>query len=100
LTSSSGTGTLTGSANASNWSLSGAGGTYVDTTGTAPSGTVAFSGFQTLQGGSGGNAFNINANSSLILIGGSGPDNFVFTNGAVLTGSLNGGGGSDTLDLS
>src|SRR6185369_1543555 len=96
LTSSSGTGTLTGSANASNWSLSGAGGTYVDTTGTAPSGTVAFSGFQTLQGGGAIDTFTLAANATAVIKGGGGVD-VLALGGNTLTGSYAGEAAGGTI---
>src|SRR5206468_2132454 len=84
-----GTGTLTGENLASAWALSGTP-TYTD--GTT---TLAISGFVTLQAGSGGDTFTVNAPSTFNLKGGTGDD--VFDLGATLTGTLDGGSGTDTL---
>lgn len=54
----------------------------------------------TYQGGTGSDTFNFNNNRTLTLKGGAGADSFVFANGIVLTGSVDGEGGSDTLDVS
>ena len=89
-----GNNTLTGLASAGTWNLN-AVTTYVN------GNTLTFSGFGTLDAGAGGDTFNLLANQTLNLNGGSGSDAFVFSDGVVLTGAINGGGGStDTLDLS
>ena len=62
--------------------------------------TGGFTTMETLDGGSGGNTFDINASTSMSLNGGSGADDYVFANGKILTGSIDGKGGSDTLDFS
>ena len=55
----------------------------------------------TLAGGAGNDAFNIAINATAILQGGGGNDSFNFTgNGVVLTGSVDGQAGSDTLGYS
>ncbi|WP_444993987.1 hypothetical protein [Aliikangiella sp. IMCC44359] len=66
----------------------------------------------TLTGDNSNNTWNItgendgNINSSLTfidfnhLIGGTGTDEFIFTSSGVLTGTINGGNGSDTIDYS
>ena len=90
---SSGNDTLTGLATAGTWNLN-AVTTYVN------GNTLTFSGFDTLDAGAGGDTFKILANQTLNLNGGAGADSFLFSNGKVLTGSIDGEGGSDTLDLS
>src|SRR6185503_1692821 len=57
--------------------------------------SLNFSGFATLQGGSGADTFLVTAASTFQLLGGDGSD--LFTINAPLTGSLDGEGGSDTL---
>lgn len=93
----SGTGaTLTGLNAPAIWNL-GASQTYVDDS-TAQ--VLSISGFQMLDGGNGGNTFNVLTSTTANLEGGTGNDDFAFSDGAVLTGSLDGVGGSNTLDLS
>ncbi len=87
-------GTLTGITTAATWDLGA--GTY-----TVGTNVLNFTGFSTLAAGnSAGDTFDIDANVSYTLDGGTGADDFVFSNGDVLTGSIDGGAGSDTLDLS
>ncbi len=87
------TGSLTGINTAATWDLGA--GTYTSTN------VLSFTGFNTLIAGNGaGDTFDINANVAYTLDGGTGADSFVFSDGKVLTGSIDGGGGSDTLDLS
>ena len=63
---------------------------------TFPAGNV-----ETLIGGSGNDIFNIASNATMVLQGGGGSDAFSFTgNGVVLTGSLDGQSGNDTLSYS
>jgi len=95
-------GTLTGNANTSTWDLAAL--TFQDTT---PSTLLklAFSGFGTLVGGSGADTFNINAATPprLNLEGGgirSSTDNFIFTAGDTLNGTINGEAGTSTLTYS
>ncbi|HET7174900.1 MAG TPA: hypothetical protein VFK21_02730, partial [Gammaproteobacteria bacterium] len=87
------TGTLTGENGAATWDLSAK--TY-----TVGADALTFSGFSTLQGGTGSDTFAINGAVTYNLNGGAGNDNFVFGAGDVLTGTLNGGGGTDTLNMS
>ena len=58
--------------------------------------TLDFSSFETLNGGSKQDAFNVTDNQSITLVGGAGNDMFVLNNGAQVT-SVNGQGGIDTL---
>ena len=44
-------------------------------------------------------AFNVTANSSFLLNGGTGADAFSIANGMTLTGNINGEGGTDSLTL-
>jgi hypothetical protein len=56
----------------------------------------------TIEGGSGGNTFNIHttaAGAAVSLVGGAGADTFHFADGASLAGNIN-GGGAGTLDYS
>ncbi len=84
-------GSLTGQNEISQWDLDG---TPTYTTG---GNTLNFSGFLTLIGGDGDDTFNVSAASTINLIGGDGADTFAFTNPVVLTGSIDGGLGNDTL---
>ena len=85
-------GSLTGINTAATWDLSL--GTYTSTH------VLTFTGFNTLIAGNGtGDTFDINANVAYTLDGGTGADKFVFSNGKVLTGSIDGKGGNDTLDF-
>jgi len=61
---------------------------------------LSFSGFAILQGGAGANTFNVLTSTTADLNGGAGDDSFVFSNGAVLHGSIDGQDGVNTLDLS
>ena len=79
---------------ASTWSL-GSTQTYND-----GSNTLTFSAFETLNGGSAADAFNINADTAADLNGNGGDDSFTFADGVTLTGTLSGGSGNDTLDYS
>jgi hypothetical protein len=63
------------------------------------SGPLTFSGFTNLQGGSADDAFNIAAANTLNVLGGAGDDTFTFGNNVVLTGTVSGEAGSDTLSL-
>ena len=62
--------------------------------------SLTFSGLDTLQSGHANDTFLVIADQDLSLDGGPGNDEFIFTNRAVLTGSLSGGSGYDTLDFS
>ena len=81
---------LTGEGTASDWDL--------DATPTYSDGaqTLAFSGFDTLQGGAAADAFNLQAAMARNLKGG--PGNDVYDIDAKITGSIDGQGGSDTLE--
>ena len=61
---------------------------------------LGFSGFETLNGGSGQDIFDLTGAQTFDLNGGAGDDLFTFANGATLTGKLDGGLGSNTLDFS
>jgi acrosin len=84
---------LTGENVASTWTLGSSAQTYND----GGSTSLTFSGFQTLDAGSGGDTFNVNANTTANLNGGSGNDTFNLAKGVALTGAITGGSGSDTL---
>ena len=62
--------------------------------------TLSFSGVEILVGGSAADTFIITGAQAFSLHGGAGNDSFLFNNGASLTGSLDGGSGTDTLDFS
>ncbi|HEX7965934.1 MAG TPA: filamentous hemagglutinin N-terminal domain-containing protein, partial [Gammaproteobacteria bacterium] len=79
-----------------NWNLN-ATRTYVDI---ATGNTLTFSAFETLTGGTQNDTFNVNTSQTRNLNGGLGNDSFVFADGVTLTGSIDGQGGTDTLDLS
>ncbi|MFO0867489.1 MAG: hypothetical protein U0935_00955 [Pirellulales bacterium] len=87
-------GTLTGRNVTSTWDLDGTP-TYTD-----GSQTLSFTGFANLQGGSAVDTFNITANSTFNLLGGGSGDSFVWGNGILLTGTIDGQGGTDLLDYS
>jgi hypothetical protein len=84
---------LTGDDAASDWNLTVLIQSYV-----SGGQTATFSGFETLQGGSGVDAFNVLVNTTEALKGGSGNDHFVFSDGKTLTGDIDGEADSDTLD--
>ncbi len=91
--SGNGSDVLTGENVASTWVL---GNTLTYNDGGTPN--LTFSAFLTLQGGNAGNTFEVTANNTLNLIGGTGADVFRLpVNGVQLTGTVNGGGGGDTL---
>ena len=92
--SAAGSSILAGDDLTSTWDL-GATQTYSDGSATP----LSFSGFDTLQGGAGANTFNVLASSTVNLNGGAGNDSFVFSDGAVLHGSIDGQRGVNTLDL-
>ncbi len=59
------------------------------------------SNFETLNGGGGNDAFTITGAQAMVLNGNVGVDSFVFVNNSTnLTGSIDGGAGSDTLNWS
>ncbi len=86
-----GGGTLTGWNADSAWTLGGSP-TYND-----GSQTLSFGGFATLQGGTMADTFTVSTDSAFTLLGGDGADGFSID--AVLTGSVNGEAGSDTVTL-
>ena len=92
-TPSSGSSTLTGEDAARTWDLSG-----TDTYGDGTNTFVTFSGFDTLTAGGGANTFDVQSSTTADLNGGAGTNDFVFSNGAVLTGSID-GDGTSTLDF-
>ena len=53
-----------------------------------------------VSGNTGADIFNVNASVTANLAGGAGADSFVFADGAALTGTVDGGADSDTLNLS
>src|SRR5690606_7479552 len=57
-----------------------------------------FSNIDAFTGTNVGNTFNVTQSLTLNLTGGTGADSFVFTDARILTGSIDGLGGSDTLD--
>jgi Ca2+-binding RTX toxin-like protein len=77
-------------AGAATWTLSGTSGTYTDGTN-----TVDFSGFALLQGRGAADTFNTTTTSTFELSGGDGDD--IFDIDGKLNGSIDGQGGSDTL---
>jgi hypothetical protein len=83
---------LTGDDATSVWAL-GATQTY-----TSGGQTVTFSAFETLQGNSGADTFNVTAATTANLLGGAGADTFALT--ANLTGAIDGEAGIDVLNLS
>jgi MBG domain (YGX type)/Bacterial Ig-like domain (group 3)/Domain of unknown function (DUF4214) len=99
LIGSLGVDTLTGDNAECTWDLDGDP-TYND----GNSAPLSFSQFGNLQGGSGSNTFLLIGDSlgnlTENLDGGGGDDRFVFESGVVLTGSISGGGGYNTLDFS
>lgn len=87
--------TLTGAAGDATWSLNGAiaNQTYVNGTQTA-----TFRSFEQLVGNGGADTFNIQGSISASLSGGDGSDTFAFKAGSLLTGSVQGGPGTDTIN--
>jgi hypothetical protein len=86
-----GSGTLTGENVASTWTL-GATATYQDNT----ANVLTFSGYSTLQGGTAVDAFTVTAAGyTATLLGGDGNDTFALN--GILTGSIDGQAGSDTI---
>src|SRR5204862_222627 len=60
--------------------------------------TLAFAGYRNLVGGNGKNTFAISGSPTANLFGGTGADTFQVAAEAVLTGTIDGGAGSDTID--
>jgi Ca2+-binding RTX toxin-like protein len=61
--------------------------------------TLGLSDFETLVGGSAADSFQVLVDAVCDLLGGGGNDTFILANAVMLTGSLDGGTGLDTLDL-
>ncbi len=83
------------------WSFTAAGNAYDDGNSAGPGGgpaRLAFSGFELYQGGAAADTFLLTTSLSAALLGGAGDDRFVFGDRVVLTGLIDGGDGSDTLD--
>jgi Ca2+-binding RTX toxin-like protein len=89
LIGSAGSDSLTGINSNSTWGLDGSP-SYVSTQ------TLTFAGIETMQGGTANDDFTVSANTTAVLRGGAGTDSFTI-NGATLTGTIDGEGGSDTL---
>ena len=62
--------------------------------------TLVFSGFESLQGGSKNDLFQISGLRTYNLLGGAGNDTFAFENDAYLTGIVDGSSGLNTIDFS
>lgn len=93
INGSTGSDTLTGRNLAATWSL-GASNSYNDGT------VMLFTSFETLNGGSNVDTFNVSGARTASLNGGGGNDAFNFIdNTARLTGSINGGAGADSLSF-
>src|SRR5262249_23604456 len=86
---------LTGGDGASTWT-GGASQTYDDNAG---NGSLTFSGFGTLQGGTGNDTFTVAENSIEVLKGGAGNDSFSVAAGKTLTGSISGENDDDSVNL-
>jgi Ca2+-binding RTX toxin-like protein len=94
----SGTGdSLTGTNNTSAWDVDA--GLYVnDPTGTPT--TLTYTGIANLNGGTGTDVFDISANATANINAGAGNDAIVLSNNAVLTGTVDGGTGTDEINYS
>jgi len=79
------------------WNITGAGAGSVSLNGTT---AATFTNMDVLQAGSGDDVFNLNADFAGSIQAGAGSDRFVLASGVNFTGTLNGQGGNDTLDLS
>jgi hypothetical protein len=98
LTATTGGDSLTGENVLSTWTL-GAAPTYDDG---GAAGTLAFSGFETLQGGTGVDIFDVTGNyaQSTSVLGGAGADAFTFADGTLLTATtVDGEADNDTFDF-
>ncbi|MBI1311532.1 hypothetical protein GC176_09510 [bacterium] len=94
----SGNDTLQGTNNASVWSIVTGTSSYTDNGGTN---TFSFNAFETLNGGSGTDRFEVTGTQAIGLNAGAGNDTVAFlANGSALTGLVAGGTGTDTLDYS
>ena len=94
LTSSGKRDTLIGE-NAERWWFLGGTNRYGDLT----HAFLVFSGFDTLIGGNGDDTFYFVTSTGVNIDAGAGTNDFVFSDGIVLTGSITGSGGTNTLDL-
>jgi Ca2+-binding RTX toxin-like protein len=61
---------------------------------------LGFASFENGTGGSGRDTFTVTGGNDISLLGGAGDDAFIFNNGASITGSVGGDGGTDLLDFS
>jgi len=86
--------TLTGLDAGNQWSLGTTGSQYISTN------ALDFSDFEKLYGGTDVDTFNISVSQDYDLFGGDEGDEFVFGDDATLTGFLDGGADSDTLNFS
>ena len=73
----------------------------VDTTSTYVSGgeTLEFSGIDNLTGSSAADIFNVNVSATIDIAAGDDADQFTVADGAVITGSFNGGAGADDFEF-
>ena len=88
--------TLVGRNAAALWELDGSD-RYLDV---ASGQSLGFDEFEILQGGSSADFFDVTANSTYILRGEKGNDTFSLDNLIQLTGTVDGGGGANTVDFS
>jgi acrosin len=93
LNGTTGTDSLTGVDTSSTFNLSSTD-TYI-----LGSYSLAFSGFETLNGGSAADVFNITGTQPVSLYGNGGDDTFNFADAAILNGILDGGAGNDVLNF-
>ncbi|MBC1325340.1 hypothetical protein, partial [Trichormus variabilis] len=89
----SGNNTLTGLNASATWEIDGTN-RYISTN------NLSFTGFSNLTGGSNADTFIITGNQTADLRGQAGADRFQFNNAANLTGTIDGGTDSDTIDAS
>gem|GEM_PF-5325858 len=87
----SGTDTLTGLDSASNWAIETSTSTYTSTQ------LLTFSGFDNAQGGSDIDAFTVGTSATINLLGGGNNDSFNVASAVLVTGTLAGGDGNDTV---
>ena len=81
--------TIIGQNTASTWTVGGSGSTYNN-----GSNSLGIATFQTFEGGSAVDNFNVISSATASLFGGAGADMFTLADQAVLTGSIDGGAGS------
>ncbi len=94
LIGGTGSDTLTGANAASTWEVDGSNRYLLGAR------ALPFSNFETLRGGSNADMFQVRGSQRVNLAGGDGADQFIFADGVVITGTLDAGAGTDTLDLS